>query len=247
MSAIRFAPSWLARPQRQRVERELRALFRSDDCSICGTRHPHNSRTVSGFDIAGKVVLAGECCAAKVAVSFGAGIYCSNRREYDFLSARRKPAGGATRQVDGFALAAAAQAAIADADARINHALKFGGCKLTRKVNLLDSAWKDDDRTWFEANPSRAHRARLPFPNEFAPGMEEETAPPGTALVLLVRQVESGCRLKTGVYLAPTLLPVPDIEVLAHTLFEIAVKNEPLPSSREAFMSLVMKYETRAE
>src|SRR5262245_51250314 len=82
-----LAPAWLPRQQRRRVDRELRKLMHGDVCSICGSRLKHNSRTTSGFDEQGNVVLAGECCVDRVTVTFGHGLYTD--RQYDFLSSRK--------------------------------------------------------------------------------------------------------------------------------------------------------------
>jgi len=70
-----FAPAWLPRSQRRHVNRALEKLFRRDKCSICGKAFEHNSPTAPGLDVAGQVVLAGECCASKVAQIFGVGLY----------------------------------------------------------------------------------------------------------------------------------------------------------------------------
>ena len=70
-----FAPAWLPRSQRRHVNWALEKLFRRDKCSICGKAFEHNSPTAPGLDVAGQVVLAGECCASKVAQIFGVGLY----------------------------------------------------------------------------------------------------------------------------------------------------------------------------
>src|SRR5262245_59630012 len=68
-----LAPASLPRQQRRAVNRELHRLLRRDDCSICGQSLAHNSTTTSGVDAEGNVVLAGECCANRVAEIFGVG------------------------------------------------------------------------------------------------------------------------------------------------------------------------------
>ena len=56
--------------------------------------------------------------------------------------------------------------------------------------------WKEDDAVGFKANPTRSHRARLALPGE-APEDEVGGAPEsGFALVVLLRQVRPGQRLK---------------------------------------------------
>src|SRR5262245_61786289 len=81
--APQLAPSWLPRQQRRRIDRELHRLMRRDACSICGSPHRHNSRTVGGLDMHGTAVVAGECCSERVATIFGMGHYVSHY--YDFL------------------------------------------------------------------------------------------------------------------------------------------------------------------
>src|SRR5262245_11242890 len=70
---------------------------------------------------------------------------------------------------------------------------------------LHSHPWTSDDRQWFERNPQRSHRARLPFPGE-VDGQAAET-PAGDALIMLVRQVEPGRRLRAAVFLDANLLP----------------------------------------
>jgi hypothetical protein len=105
---------------------------------------------------------------------------------------------------------------------------------------VLDSPWKDDDREWFEQNRERSHRARMPFPGE----CDEEIAktPAGHALILLVRQVEPGSRLKAGFYLSAHLQPLPDHEAVAHALFEVAMRHEVVPPDNAALRALVERY-----
>src|SRR5262249_44846941 len=93
---------------------------------------------------------------------------------------------------------------------------------------------------WFEQNPSRSHRVRLLLPGEA--DKEAAKTPAGLTLIVLVRQVEPGMRLKAGLWLNADLLPVPDNETIAHGLFEIGVGCEPIPSSLQAFQALFEKY-----
>jgi hypothetical protein len=108
------------------------------------------------------------------------------------------------------------------------------------QVNALDSAWKDDDRRWFERNPRRSHRVRPPFPGEY--DAEAAGTPPGHVLIVLVRQVEPGRRIRPAVSLNADLLPLPDDEAVAHALFEVAMQREPAPSDGAALRALVEKY-----
>ena len=78
-----FAPAWLPRSQRRHVNRALGKLFRRDKCSICGKAFEHNSPTAPGLNAQGQVVLAGTCCAGKVAQIFGVGLYQATVTEPD--------------------------------------------------------------------------------------------------------------------------------------------------------------------
>jgi len=107
-------------------------------------------------------------------------------------------------------------------------------------VSVLDHPWTHDDREWFERNPKRAHRASRPFPG----ALDEEVAktPAGCTLITLVRQVEPGSRLRGGLFINAILLPLPDDEAVAHTLFEIAMQHEAMPRDGQALCALVEKY-----
>ena len=100
----------------------------------------------------------------------------------------------------------------------------------TLAVNLPDGPWKDDDRIWFEQNRERSHRVRMPFPGEY--DAEAAKAPTGHVLIVLVRQVEPGMRIRPAVSLNADLLPLPDDEAVAHALFEVAMRREAVPPDR---------------
>jgi hypothetical protein len=127
--------------------------------------------------------------------------------------------------------------------ARLNDAARRGGINIPIKSELGERPWKDADRIWFARNPKRAHHARVPFPGEF----DEEAAeiPAEYALIVLVRQVEPGSRIRTVFYPHNDLLPLPDDEAAAHAMFEIAAKREPRPLDRQALYNLIEKYRVR--
>jgi len=110
------------------------------------------------------------------------------------------------------------------------------------KVNFSATPWIADDDDWFAKNPSRSHRVRVPFPGE----CDEKIAmaPPGTALIILVRQVKPSTRLRVGAVLDTCFLPVPDDEAIAHMWFEVAMGRETVPRNDEALRMLVKKYTT---
>jgi hypothetical protein len=232
-----FAPSWLPRQQRRHVDRALRKLFQRNACSFCGEGFKHNHPSAAGFDAHGNVAVAGECCMSRIAVVFGSGLYSD--RNYDFLpSANTKPSTNTQPTNEQIVDAIAAyQKAIAETDQRLADVERRGGGGFVSGVYLLDHPWKDDDRAWFKLNPSRAHRVRMPFPNEI-----EQEAAAATALIVCVRQVEPGTRLRSVLDLDANLLPPPDDEATAHALFEAAVGREPMPRDSAALCTLVERY-----
>jgi len=229
-----LAPSWLPRQQRRRIDRELRKLLRRDVCSVCGSAFKHNSRTASGLDGRGNVVLAGECCSDRVAQIFGAGFYTT--REYDFLKRRdAKPVVVLASELPVEQIVeaiTASQGVIAAADKQLDGVERR---VRARGVSLLDYPWKSDDRDWFERNPSRSHRARVSFLGE----VDEEVikTPVGYALIVLVRLVN--CNVD--------LLPLPDNEAVAHAMFDLAVRREAVPPDGEVLRALIKKYTTPAD
>jgi hypothetical protein len=239
-----LAPSRLPRQQRRRIDRQLRKLLCRDACSCCGSPLKHNSRTVGGLNAQGNITFAGECCADQVTNIFMSGFFI--HRDYDFLSSHNpKPDSELTSEQIADAIAAYQEAiAATDKQFDLDGIIRRGGAAGARNVSVLDSPWKDDDREWFEQNRERSHRARMPFPDEA--DEEAAKAPAGHTLILLVRQVEPGTRLKAGFFINAVLLPVPDDEAVAHALFEIATGREAAPNC-EALRALVEKYTVAPE
>ena len=249
-----LAPPWLPRQQRRHLDRVLNKLVEREACSICGSGWKHNSRTAYGIDRNGGIVVAGECCLDRVAVPFGRGFF--RERKYDFLdqptthkpepdsgSAEVSPEPTARRpetweQIDK--AIALHQKAIAAADKQFE-GIERHGVEITGKtLSVLDHPWKTDDRVWFEENPTRSHRARMPFAGEDS--LCGAKSLPGCTSFILVRQIKPGTRIRRGFYLNTVLLPVPDDEALIHAMFEIASGREPAPTTMQAFTALRDKY-----
>src|SRR5262245_19520806 len=146
--APQLAPSWLPRRQRRRINSELYKLLHRDTCSICGSPHKHNSRTKSGLDAHGNVVVAGECCTGRVVVPFGMGQYVT--RHYDFLSPRKSKSNAqpTNEQIDK--AITAYQQVVAATDKQIDEIERRGGGVHTAGVVLRDTPWKRDDSAWFK-------------------------------------------------------------------------------------------------
>ena len=233
-----LAPSWLPRQQRRHVERALRKLLLRGVYSLCGGAFRHNSPTASGFDAHGTVTVAGECCFDRLTQVFGMGLYSD--RHYDFLM----PCGSAVpseappeKIVEAFT---AYVRAIGDTDRLLADVERRGGGVRASNIVTRNHPWKTDDRKWFEENQSRTHRVRMPFPGEIDEAAIKASAE--RALVMLIRQVEPGSRLRAVVDLSADFLPVPDDEATLHALFEVGMGREAVPRDREALRALAEKY-----
>jgi hypothetical protein len=234
-----FTPNWLPRQQRRKVEHQLRKLFRSDNCSLCGNPFRHNSRTMSGLDTQGNVVLAGECCAQHVAVTFGYGLF--SERQYDFLWRRNaKPTAESEPTNEQIVNAIAAQQeVIASTDKQFDGIERRGGVPRPINVSVLDHPWTNDDRQWFKQSSGRSHRMRPPFPGE----LDGVKLPAGRKVVVLVRQIEPGKRVRAVFDPDVILLPGSTMdEACAHACFEIAVGHEPRPADVQELDALIQKY-----
>ena len=115
-----------------------------------------------------------------------------------------------------------------------------GGVPVGLKIDLFDRPSKTDDRDWFEQNQQRSHRARLPFPGEA--DKEARDVPAGHALMILLRQVEPGTRMKAAVHVRTDLLPEGDDEASAHAPCEVAMQREAAPPDRQALDVVIQKY-----
>jgi hypothetical protein len=87
--------------------------------------------------------------------------------------------------------------------------------------------------------------ARFPFDGEVGP--EDLVAPEGHRLLVLLRQVEPGKRIKNGFFISNELLPMPDVEAVAHALFDIATRRQPIPRNGKALCALIDKYQASRE
>ena len=67
-------------------------------------------------------------------------------------------------------------------------------------------------------------------------------APTGTVLLMLLRQAEPGKRVRTGFYINAELWPAPEIEAVAHLLFDIATGQQAQPRDAAERSALVEKY-----
>jgi hypothetical protein len=99
-----------------------------------------------------------------------------------------------------------------------------------------DSAWKTDDKLWFENHPDRSHRLRPMFPGE----MQLPDSPPGTEWHIIVRQVEPGQRIRLPLCHVIDGPALPDIEAVVHALCDLAQQSKVIKTSEVA--ELALKY-----
>jgi len=230
-----LAPSWLPRQRRRHVDRPLRKLFHRNACSFCGEGFKHNHPSAAGFDAQGNVALAGECCFDRLAEVFGVSLYSD--RQYDFFP----PPSGAELPPERIAEAFAAYTkAIAETDRLLAGAEQRGG----GYVLLISSRGIIRGSVMTPAGSNATHpvrtAVRVPFPGE----IDEEAikASAERALVMLIRQVEPGFRLRAVVELGGDFLPLDDDEATLHGLFEVGMGREAMPRDREALRVLAEKY-----
>ena len=199
----------------------------------------------------GRLAYVGECCRNQLAIIHVSGLY--SQRHYDFLdrnsssssSSKQRP-GHVNSMKEADAAIAAYHNIVADTDKRAEAIARQGGIAtlpLSPQVrfNMCGAPWKDADAAWFEQHPKRSHRARLVMPGEA--DKEAAEAPEGCELLLLIRQVEPGTRLKAGFYMRASM-PMPDDEMLAHVLFEVASGHEPVPADSDAMQALIQEIQT---
>jgi hypothetical protein len=221
-----FAPYWLPQQQRQHLDRILNKLVERGACSICGNEWKSNSHTAYGLDSSGKVVVAGKCCIDKITTAMGYGFF----GRCDFPgSPTEHGRTGSSHQNE--------RESSADHDA-YNHSVH----EHVRAHSARE--WKIKDWAWFGKNPTRSHRALLPFAGEDSLFIRK--APPGCAPIVLVRQVRPGTWLRLGFGLGADMVPPPDDEALIHAMFEIAARREPVPVTMQAFCALRDKYAVRS-
>jgi hypothetical protein len=213
-----------------------------DCCSLCRAPFSHNSRTFGGVTGGGVIALVGECCASRLELQRVAGLYTT--RPYVEPS---EPGNGArelsSEQIEQ--AITAHQQYFAAVDAVVDRAARRAGMPHMAERTLLhceDTAWKDADRKWFEAHPTRSHRLRQLFAGEF----ETCTAPPGHELQILVRQVEPGLRIRNGFY-RNLAIEIPDIEPVLHALFDLMSEREERVVSVEEVAALASKYADSGE
>ena len=218
-----------------------------DNCSICHGRLEHNSRTFGGETLGGAPALVGPCCVRQLRTIVGCGLYVTH--PYEAL-----PRGGiglASPEAGDFSPEAAADAVqklqeyVATVDnLTSDYARKAGLPDKLLRWSFKDTPWKSADAAWFKANPTRAHRLRARFAGEF--DQDDQTLLPeaGYEPIVIVRQVEPGCRIRR-VFNVNTEIAIPDIEEVLHAIFDQLTSGGDL--SVAAVAELAIKYCSAAE
>lgn len=80
-------------------------------------------------------------------------------------------------------------------------------------LDALAYPWCADDAAWFNANPSRAHRVRPSYPDEFPAGLVEQLD------FAVVRQIEPGMRTRLPIKPIGRFHDAP--EHIAHAIFDL--------------------------
>ncbi|MCH8467500.1 MAG: hypothetical protein LAT78_13150 [Roseinatronobacter sp.] len=80
--------------------------------------------------------------------------------------------------------------------------------------NALEFPWGADDAAWFQNNPSRAHRVRPVYPDEFPPEFYEDAG------FAVVRQIKAGVRSRIPIGPMAQFRNAP--EHIAHAIFDLA-------------------------
>jgi hypothetical protein len=173
-----------------------------DHCSLCRARFQHNSRSYGGITGDGVIALVSDCCASKLDIKITSGLYTS--RPYAELREQRNDGPDIElSQEQAEEVITAYQQHFAAIDEVTDRFARRAGipAHIAEKTRLrcADNAWGNDDRIWFERNPTRSHRLRPLFPGESHNRHGGETLP-NHELQILVRRVEPGWRVRTGFF-----------------------------------------------
>ena len=227
--------------------RQHRRILKKNKCSFCQKEFEHNKRTFLGY-VGDTAKVACEGCLGQLSSVTAMGLY--TERKYDFFDKKSQKGGSKQSYTveEVTDVVSALQKTISATDEMAQDAQRAGGLPKTLEVSVLEHPWKDDDRAWFEQHPDCSHRARAPYPGEA--DKQRNNAPDQCELIILVRQIEPGKRIKTAIYIYKRLLPVPDYEPLVHALFDTAVESMKTgktgPINKAKLFSLIERYKSPA-
>ncbi len=213
---------------RRRVEREIQAIIREDGdrCSLCHAAFPHNGRTHGGVTPIGKAALVGECCRKKLGEAILSGVYV-NQDHHDLPGDR--PGGGRTASPIQVEQAISGMQAMFEERGAVRGSLarRAGVDPAHTRIVTGESAWKSDDKGWFETHADRSHRLRAVIGDEASSfgSIVEEPMRPGHELQVLVRQIGPGQRMRMP-FARNLETPIPDDELALHALFDVVAARE---------------------
>jgi hypothetical protein len=127
-----------------------------------------------------------------------------------------------------------------DGDGPLARLERFAGLKRNAigAIESADSEWKSADAAFFAANPSRNHRLRRCFENEFESLPNSSKLPPapfGHAWEILIRKIGPGLRVRMP-FCRDLRCQIPDREAYLRALFDIAAQGGegPIPTKTVA-------------
>ena len=231
----------MSRATRRRAQHQFDQALRKligedgDNCSLCRARFTVNSRTFAGVG-AGRVLITGECCKDKLDLIVSLGLYTN--RAWD------KAGSGAVytaEQAEAMVDVSIKLFKLADTAAQMT-----GTGVRASLESLRERPWKADDRQWFLAHPSRAHRVRQTLPGETAPTAQGHVLPLPEQCCVIVRQIEPGSRLRLPVATSkPELFP--DDEAFLHAYFDRLVARKGRVGVSDPDVTALMQDHAAAE
>lgn len=218
----------MSRSERRRFDKEFKKLFSTNNetCSLCGKPFAHNTKTYGGFNSQLKTSFTGDCCVKKLNDIYIQGLYVSeNLQGLEFP--KKNKVGNV--KISGESLANKIQdlqSGFSKVEKLKQEIFKKSGLQgKTPSLIINKTAWKDDDKKWFDENPSRLHRLRDIHDGEFPKELTTRALPEDHCLKALVRQVEPGKRVRIP-FVANSNAEIPNNEEIIHALFDIASKGE---------------------
>lgn len=215
----------MSRQDRRRFEKEFKKLPKGDNCMVCGSDFPHNSKTFGGLTGDGRTVLAGECCSHRLATVMVSGLYVTQLVDTLATIGQKgtaaKSRGASPKNVEG--AISAMQSHFADLGAHTNALMRQAGIqKQAKGVFLGEHPWKADDAAWFKNHPDRSHRLRSVLEGEaemISANIPKDRIPPNHRIEIVVRQIEPGKRIRAS-FCRNTELDIPDQEEIIHAIFD---------------------------
>lgn len=215
------------RSERRHFEKKFRTILRTagNNCGICKSALTHNCKTYGGYTSTHSIVLTSDCCKHKIEVLVE-GVYIT--KDYDSVKKQEaSKTSPRSRPTDAAEPVNTMQSYFNTLDTVADEVgQKAGLTKPPNVISVENNPWKSDDAQWFKTHPDRSHRMRLAFADEtvsLPPHFGD--MPAGHELVMLVRQVEVGKRVRIP-FARNTSKEIPDEEAVIHALFDIASKPQ---------------------